>query len=248
MKRLFGIVVLLLALVPCVRADGPDDQYVQIYNLIQQGDAFGSAQANQAVAKYTEAQTALRKFQKVYPAWNERVVNFRLNYLASKITILSAKAPAATNAPVATTPPPPPVTNTAPPVATQPAPPTPAQPATQPPPQTTPTPTPEPVPLVQTPPPVAPVIAPQPQVPSAAELQNQIADLQNQLRRLQNDKLMVEAKLREALAAHPAGADPLAYADAQNRIRTMEKENALLQVSLAQERDKVASLAKSTQL
>ena len=236
MKRLFGIVILLLALVPCIRADGPDDQYVQIYNLIQEGDSFGPAQANQAVVKYTEAQTALRKFQKIYPAWNERVVNFRLDYLASKITILSANTARPTNAPVAITAPPA--------VKTEPAPVPVPQPVVQTPPPTVQT----PPPVVQTPPPVSPVVAPQPTGPSAAELQSQITDLQNQLRQLQIDKSFVEAKLREALAARPAGADPREFAEAQNKIRSMEKENALLQVSLAQEREKVASLANSREL
>ena len=223
MKRLFGIVILLLVLVPCIRADGPDDQYVQIYNLIQEGDSFAPNQSAQAMAKYTEAQKALFRFQKVYPGWNERVVNFRLNYLASKITLLSANTPGASNAPVAVNSPPPAPSRTAP--------------------------VPAPLPIVQTPPPAAPVVAPQSQPgPSATDLQNQIGELQNQLRQLQNDKSLVEAKLREALAAHPAGADPREFAQAQDKIRSMEKENALLQVSLAQEREKVASLANSTQL
>ena len=188
-----------------------------------------------AVAKYTEAQTALLKFQKVYPAWNDRVVNFRLNYLASKITILSANASAVSNAPVAVKPLP------------VEAPPTPAVPAA---------PVAPPV-VVQTPAPVAPAptpvivptpaVAPTPQV-SVADIQNQIAELQNQLRQVQNDKTLVEAKLREALAARPAGADPREYAQAQEKIRTMEKENDLLKVSLAQEREKVSSLTGSGQL
>jgi tetratricopeptide (TPR) repeat protein len=238
MKRLFGIVILLLALVPCVRADGPDDQYVAIYNLIQEGDSFGPNQTSQAVVKYTEAQTALRKFQRIYPNWNERVVNFRLNYLASKITILAANTAGATNNAATATPPP--VAATAPPPVT-------------PPPAQVPAPLPLPVvptppPVVQTPPPVAPVVAPPPVGPSAVELQNQITDLQNQLRQLQIDKSFVEAKLREALAARPAGADPREFAEAQDKIRSMEKENALLQVSLAQEREKVTSLATSREL
>jgi len=222
MKRLFGIAILLLVLVPCIRADGPDDQYVQIYNLIQEGDSFAPKQSAQAMAKYAEAQKALLRFQKVYPGWNERVVSFRLNYLASKITVLSANTAVASNAPVA------------------------VQPPTPPPPVTAPVPA--PLPIVQASPPASPVVAPQAQGPSAADLQNQIGELQNQLRQLQNDKSLVEAKLREALAAHPAGADPREFAQAQDKIRSMEKENALLQVSLAQERERVASLANSTQL
>ena len=99
MKRFFAIVVLLLVVLPGVRADGPDDQYIQIYNLIQAGDSLSASQPAQAQAKYAEAQTALRRFQKVYPGWNDRVVNFRLSYLASKITIVSAGATVGSNAP-----------------------------------------------------------------------------------------------------------------------------------------------------
>ena len=42
MKRLLSIAVLLLLLVPRVHADGADDQYVQIYTLIQQGTVNAS--------------------------------------------------------------------------------------------------------------------------------------------------------------------------------------------------------------
>ncbi|HWC60052.1 MAG TPA: tetratricopeptide repeat protein [Verrucomicrobiae bacterium] len=227
MKRLFGVVVLLLLLVPSVLADGADDRYVEIYNLIQQGDSLGTNQPAEAVAKYTEAQTALLKFQKVYPGWNERVVNFRLNYLASKITILSANTPVVSNVLAAVT----------------------SQSAEAP--QTPAAPVPAPSAIVQTPAPVAPAatpaVAPTPQV-LIADIQNQIAELQNQLRQVQNDKMLVEAKLREALAARPAGADPREYAQAQEKIRSMEKENELLKVSLAQEREKVASLGNAGQL
>jgi chromosome segregation ATPase len=65
---------------------------------------------------------------------------------------------------------------------------------------------------------------------------------------LQGDKSLLEAKLREALAARPAGADPREYAKAQEKIRSIEKENELLQVSLAQEKEKVASLTSSSEL
>lgn len=250
MKRLFAIVALLLVVLPCVFADGPDDQYVQIYNLIQEGDSLGANQSPQALAKYNEAQTALRRFQKVYPGWNERVVNFRLNYLASKITILSANTVGVTNAPVAVKPPAPApaptvtVTNPTPPIVQTPAKPA---PTVQTPPPTTPPPV-APAPVVQTPPPAVVFTPSQQPVPSASELQDQITQLQNQLRQLQGDKSSLEAKLREALAARPAGADPREYAKAQERIRSIEKENDLLQVSLAQEREKVASLASTSQL
>jgi tetratricopeptide (TPR) repeat protein len=264
MKRFFAFVVLLFVLLPSVRADGPDDQYVQIYNLIQEGDAFGPSQPTQAVAKYTEAQKALRKFQKIYPGWNDRLVNFRLNYLASKITILTANTPGASNAPAPATLPAPATQQT---VVTSPqtakAPVAPPAPAASP---TTPAPAaPPPVVEAPTPPPLSPVtptlLAPSEVVtssapmivlprpgPSTAELQNQIADLQNQLRQLQGEKSLTEAKLREALAARPAGADPREFAQAQEKLRSIQKENELLQVSLAQEREKAAALANSTEL
>lgn len=221
MKRLFGIAVLLLLLVPRIHADDADDQYVEIYNLIQQGDTAN--QPSEALTKYAEAQKALVRFQKAYPNWNEKVVNFRLNYLASKITIASAAVPAESNAPSAIATPP----QAAPePVAPTPITPAPAQPPVA----------------------IAPVVVPPPPISPNVELQRQIAELQNQLRQVQNDKLLTEAKLREALAAHPAGADPREFAQAQEKIRSMEKENALLQVSLAQARDKAAVLQNSIEL
>jgi len=232
MKRLFGIAVCLFVLVPHLLATGADDQYVQIYNLIQEGDSLSAGQPAQAVAKYTEAQSALLRFQKSYPGWNDRVVNFRLNYLASKITILSANSGAVSNAPAV--PPPAVTTSVAPPSAV--VTPAPVAPAVVPP---------TAAPPVATTP---PAVAAPPQGPSAAELQNEIAQLQNQLRQVQGDKSLAEAKLREALAARPAGADPREFAQAQEKIRSMEKENALLQASLEQEREKVASLANANDL
>ena len=44
MKRLFSLVALVLAvtLLPA-RADGPDNQYVHIYNLMQQADTLNNS-------------------------------------------------------------------------------------------------------------------------------------------------------------------------------------------------------------
>ena len=102
MKRLISIVLLVLAaaLVP-VQAEGPDEEYVRIYNLIQSGDALSMAvEKAQALARYREAQTTLQRFQKGYPDWNPKVVNYRINYLTVKIAELTPKVPDATLAPV----------------------------------------------------------------------------------------------------------------------------------------------------
>jgi hypothetical protein len=98
------VAALILAGIP--RAMAQDDQYVEIFSLIQQGDVLnGSHDASPALAKYLEAQNRLRQFQKMYPDWNSKVVEFRLNYLESRIADLTPKtAPAAaTAAPPATT-------------------------------------------------------------------------------------------------------------------------------------------------
>ena len=96
MKRLLVLVGLaLLFLVPSARAQSVDDQYVRIYNLIQEADALNDRNPSGALTKYLEAQTALSKLQKSYPEWKANVVNFRLSYLNAKISAISPKVPAA---------------------------------------------------------------------------------------------------------------------------------------------------------
>ncbi|MGD0261367.1 MAG: DUF6263 family protein [Verrucomicrobiota bacterium] len=96
------VLALLLGSWPA-RADGPDDEYLRIYSLILQADDLNTnGKAAPAKAKYQEAQTALRDFQKDYPDWNVKLVAYRLNYVAQKVAALSVKPPAAaaaTNAP-----------------------------------------------------------------------------------------------------------------------------------------------------
>jgi hypothetical protein len=101
------VLALLLGLWPA-RADEPDDQYLQVYNLIQQADDLNTnGKAVPAKAKYQEAQTALTTFQKEYPYWNAKLVAYRMSYVVGKLTALSAKPPeaaggaTATNAPEA---------------------------------------------------------------------------------------------------------------------------------------------------
>jgi Tfp pilus assembly protein PilF len=74
----------------------------------------------------------------------------------------------------------------------------------------------------------APVIVP----PHPDARDNQIKSLQEQLARMQNDRAVLEAKLREALAARPAAVDPHELARADEHIRLLEKEKEVLRVSL----------------
>ncbi len=96
----FAVLFAALLLSPMARAQGnPDDQYLIIYALIQQADAFNnSGEPRRALDDYAEAQDDLQKFEKVFPDWNPRIVNFRLNYLAEKIAEVTARLPS-TNAP-----------------------------------------------------------------------------------------------------------------------------------------------------
>jgi hypothetical protein len=100
-KLALGLVVVasVLALGPS-RAEGQDEDYLRIYEIIQQADSLSTnKQADAALAKYWEAQMALRNLQRDYPNWNKNVVSFRLNYLAERVGALSDKN--ATRAPAA---------------------------------------------------------------------------------------------------------------------------------------------------
>jgi len=99
MIRLVALVALALTVtMPLARAQhGPDDQYISIYNLIQQADALQAAgQPQPALTGYTQAQAELQKFQKQFPDWDPKIVGFRLDYLKEKINGLKSQVPADT--------------------------------------------------------------------------------------------------------------------------------------------------------
>ena len=120
----FSVILALVLGLGVARAEGPDDQYLTIYNLIQEADSLNSGgEYARALAKYREAQTALVQFQKGYPDWNSSVVSFRLRYVTAAADALAAKVPVpivpGTNQPAAAQPAQP----SANPAATNPAPP-----------------------------------------------------------------------------------------------------------------------------
>ena len=84
-----------LVALPMARAQqSPDDQYIAIYNLMQQADTLkATSQPRQALAGYTQALAGLQKFQKIFPDWNSEIVTYRLNYLTDKINGLAAQLP-----------------------------------------------------------------------------------------------------------------------------------------------------------
>ncbi len=96
MKHFFVLLLVgSLGLLTAV-AQGPDEQYVRIYNLIQQADALrASGESEQALSRYLEANTALTQIKRVYPTWQPKVVDFRLSYLSEKIEAISGSQPVA---------------------------------------------------------------------------------------------------------------------------------------------------------
>ena len=205
----FSVIVALLLALSGARAQGPDDQYIQIYTLIQEADKLvNDLLPSDALPKYLEAQTALQRFQRGYPQWNPKVIDFRLSNIAAKITALSGKPPASTApAPAAEAP------TTPAPAAPVLAPAAPSSAATS----------------------AGPAEVPK---PAPSDWEAQIAGLRDQGRQLQADKSVLEAKLKEALSVQPAAADPRELARAEERIRNLLKENDLLKVSLDQTKGK----------
>ena len=203
MKRWFVLVALATAFwwpSMMVFAESADDQYVGIYNLIQQGDAFDSnGQWASALAKYTQAEAELKEFSAQHPDWYGNVVTYRLSYLAGRIAAVSARIP-----PAPVTPPPP----LPKPAASNEA--------------------------AAAPRFSAPVIDANSN--ALAEAQTTIQNLQEQLRQAEGQMTVLQAKLREALAAQPASVDPDEIIRAHEQMREMEKANALLAVSLAEAR------------
>ena len=81
-----------LALLSAVQAQTPDERYVGIYQLIQEADGLNDAgKLREAVSRYVEAQNALKDFQATFPSWNERIVKFRLDYVAARLEPLARK-------------------------------------------------------------------------------------------------------------------------------------------------------------
>src|SRR5579863_8015764 len=96
MKHLFCVAILLaLALLPAAGAgESPDDQYFNIYLVIQEADKLADQRHfAEALAKYTEAQTDLKNLKEQHPDWSPTVVNFRLDYLTDKVAAVTLQIP-----------------------------------------------------------------------------------------------------------------------------------------------------------
>jgi Tfp pilus assembly protein PilF len=102
--RWLAILAFFLVLTGSALAAGSDEQYLDIYNEILQGDGLmQSGHSEDAALRYLQAQTDLQNLQKEHPTWNPDIVKYRLDYLAEKLQPLQKFLPS-TNAPAATVP------------------------------------------------------------------------------------------------------------------------------------------------
>jgi tetratricopeptide (TPR) repeat protein len=85
----------LVAVAPLVHAIGPDEDYISIYQMIEDADQLmANNQVAGARAKFKAAEEALKKFKATYPTWNAPTVDFRLRYVTEKVATLTPAAPA----------------------------------------------------------------------------------------------------------------------------------------------------------
>jgi hypothetical protein len=96
-SRLRQLVVLLcsvlLAATSLAQVESADDQYLKIFQVIDQADTLKAAgKSEPALAKYRDAHNALIKFRQANPRSNVQAVAYRLNYVDEQIAALSQPA------------------------------------------------------------------------------------------------------------------------------------------------------------
>ena len=190
--------LLLLAAPSSHPAASPQDDYLQIYVMINEGDKLdNSGQKSQAREKYENALNKLEKLKNENPEWEPTIVKYRIKYLNDKLSNLkSAKDTSPT-----------PVEKPATPAAEKPAtttPPAPSAPAPAPTPSETPT------PAIQKSEAPAPAVASDD--PSALRqkiiaLTGDLESTRTELKQAKNDleqALTEKKQLKEKLSASPA--------------------------------------------
>lgn len=187
--------VLLLATPSSHPAASPQDDYLQIYVMINEGDKLdNSGQKSQAREKYENALNKLEKLKNENPEWEPTIVKYRIKYLNDKLSNLKSAKDAA------------------PAPAEKPAAPAAEKPATTPPPAPAPAPTPSesPAPAIQKSEASAPAVTSDD--PSALRqkiiaLTGDLESTRTELKQAKNDleqALTEKKQLKEKLAASPA--------------------------------------------
>ncbi len=92
------VAVLLAFIVFAKAAPTPQDQFLQIYFLLQEAENLEkSAQKNSAITRYQEVEKRLKALKENNPQWEPVIVNFRLKYVRDKLTTLGTGTPQMTS-------------------------------------------------------------------------------------------------------------------------------------------------------
>ena len=207
-----GAALLLLTAPTSRPAASPQDDYLQIYVMINEGDKLdNTGQKSQAREKYETALNKLDKLKNENPEWEPTIVKYRIKYLNDKLANLkSAKdaTPAPTEKP-------------APPVAEKPAP--------SAPPATVPAPSESPAPAMQKSEATAPAITSDD--PSA--LRQKIIALTGDLESARTELRQAKTDLEQALAEKKQLKEKLSASPAPDaNVAKLQEENANLQKKL----------------
>ena len=80
-----------LMLINTAAQSAPNELYLDAYRLIQEADSLAeTGQTELARQRYSESQTQLKRVQSLHPDYNKNAVEFRLEYLDSKLKALPA--------------------------------------------------------------------------------------------------------------------------------------------------------------
>jgi len=86
-KRVLALATLIALLgIVAVRADDPDDAYVDFYAVLQQADKLSTnGSPREAFMRYQQAEVALRTLQRNHPDYNRQLVEYREAYLDRRL-------------------------------------------------------------------------------------------------------------------------------------------------------------------
>lgn len=89
---MFRLLAILLAFIVFAKAaPTPQDQFLQIYFLLQEAENLEkSAQKNSAITRYQEVEKRLKTLKDNNPQWEPVIVNFRLKYVRDKLATLGS--------------------------------------------------------------------------------------------------------------------------------------------------------------
>jgi hypothetical protein len=84
-----GTAILLLGS-PSLRADDPDDVYVDFYSVLKDADKLSTnGTPQEARIRYQQAEVALRNLQKNHPDYNRELIKYREAYVERRLDQLS---------------------------------------------------------------------------------------------------------------------------------------------------------------